>query len=145
MTRISAATSRLHTKRHSVPLEQAQLRPAAVRPAVCGPHPQLVAGAGQLELGEDARSPRAIEQRVDMRATGRALASTPRRVAADAPRPVRLPREHRRRRWPAVECRIQPRWRDSASSPSDRRLTGRDARRRHAGQDPAQHVGVRDL
>ena len=32
-----------------------------------GPHPQLVIAAGQIKLGEEARPPRAVEQRVDAR------------------------------------------------------------------------------
>ena len=93
----------LQTKRHHVPLELAQpgqLRPKARLPPVRGPHPQQMITTGQIELGEKAGSPRAVEQRVDVRerldhrARDRVEAPV---VVADAPRPVRLARENHRR------------------------------------------------
>ena len=54
-------------KRDHVPLELAQLRPEARLPTVRGPHSKLMITAGEVELGEEARPPRAVEQCVDVR------------------------------------------------------------------------------
>ena len=146
VTRISEVGS-LQTKLHHVPLELVHLRPEARPPPVRGPHPLLMIAAGQIELSEEAKPPRAVEQRVDVR--------------------QRLDWRSCEAAWPAVECWIQPRSsrsmscvRSSASSPSDKRFTGRDrdilrvtclelqlhtAVRRHARWGPAQHIGVFDL
>ena len=58
---------------------------------------------GKIEFGKEVRTPRAVEQRVDVRQRldrrARDGVEAP-VVVADAPRPVRLTREHHHRRVP---------------------------------------------
>ena len=94
MTRISSEEAPCRPKGttfHSNWPSSGQLRPKARLPPVRGPHPQQMITTGQIELGEKAGSPRAVEQRVDVRerldrrARDRVEAPV---VVADAPRAV---------------------------------------------------------
>ena len=115
MTRVSAAGRPLTRRTYATTLRSN--RPACDRKSsstagprrLRGQHPKLAIAAGQIEIGGEARPPRAVQQRVNVRQrldirplAGRVEAPV---VVADAPRPVR---------------------RGSASSPSGRRFVGRD-------------------